>query len=208
MLITIAETDQDKATLATDIDKRTMSNNNRADKGRDFFSSLTNRTGVLGIVPSVVRRLGLEWKGNKGGYEEQEDVDDEHGGNYGHMSYDVARQANRSAIDSKREEGNPANIQLRTTGRGQLEGNVLRELEEKVRSLEARRMAKSLYINPQSNGNMNLSVCDAEHQDLPSADSSFVEDANKEKGECLICFDNKPDAVFMDCGHGGMIIIL
>ena len=22
---------------------------------------------------------------------------------------------------------------------------------------------------------------------------------------CLICFDNKPDSVFMDCGHGGKL---
>jgi hypothetical protein len=28
----------------------------------------------------------------------------------------------------------------------------------------------------------------------------------KEKStqNCLICFDNQPDAVFMDCGHGGV----
>ena len=221
MLITIAETDQDKATLATDIDKRSMMSNNRADKGKDFFSSLTNRTGVLGIVPSVVRRLGLDKKG-KQGYEEQEDQEEEedYDRNYGHMSYDVAR---RSAFDSKREEGNPGNIQLRKTGRGQLEGNVLRELEEKVRKLEAKgrmskkdRMAQSLYIKPQTDGNLNLSgEHEHEHQEPPSNDSSFVDEAHKAPSgdnsmtqQCLICFDTQPDAVFMDCGHGGKRIFV
>lgn len=33
--------------------------------------------------------------------------------------------------------------------------------------------------------------------------SERVENLNKSVVNCLICFDNLPDAVFMECGHGG-----
>jgi len=211
LLITIAETDQDKATLATEIDKKTTFN--KIGKAKDFFSSISNRNGVLGIVPSVVRKLAGQKKGKKGYAEHQDNEDDK---NKGNLSYDI--RANRSAFDFKKDEHCPASMRLKITGRGELRGHGLEELEAKLQALEDRgagkksrkdRKTHSMYLNKEQGGTLNLSgVLDI---DAPSADSSMVEDSHKGKSgdvsmkqECLICFDKAPDAVFMECGHGGV----
>jgi hypothetical protein len=39
---------------------------------------------------------------------------------------------------------------------------------------------------------------------LPSGVQSPVSNRSMAGNQCLICFDNEPDAVFMECGHGGI----
>ncbi len=217
-MITIAETDQDKATLATEIDKKSTFSQ-KINKGKDFFSSISNRTGVLGIVPSVVRKLAMPKK-NKKGYAEHQDNEqneEETPKNRANLSYDTVNRANRSAFDFKSNEQCPASLRLKITGRRELRGHGLEELEAKLQALEDKESIKksrkdrkthSMFINKEQGGTLNLSgVLD----DGPSADSSMIEDSQHKAGggdlsvkqECLICFDKAPDAVFMECGHGG-----
>lgn len=219
LLITIAETDQDKATLATEIDKKSTFSQ-KINKGKDFFSSISNRTGVLGIVPSVVRKLAMPKK-NKKGYAEHQDNEqneEETPKNRANLSYDTVNRANRSAFDFKSNEQCPASLRLKITGRRELRGHGLEELEAKLQALEDKESIKksrkdrkthSMFINKEQGGTLNLSgVLD----DGPSADSSMIEDSQHKAGggdlsvkqECLICFDKAPDAVFMECGHGGV----
>ena len=238
LLITIAETDQDKGTVLSEFDRRSRNSNNtgkREDKGKDFFSSITNRNGVLGIVPSVVRRLGLPFK-KKNGYAAQEDYDNEDGQNkpnYANQSCELSNRGSNSFTDSKGgDRHHPASVTLRRMGRGQLDGKGIKALEEKLRNLEARgmtieertyrdRMIQSMYIKPNNAGTVNLSMVfdhadHADHIDQGlSADSSMVDDGFKPKSgdtsmtqQCLICFDKAPDAVFMECGHGGKGVCL
>lgn len=211
MLNTIAETEQDKRTHITEFDRKAalVANSKRRDIGRDFFASLSNKTGVLGIVPSVVKRLGFK---SKKGYKEQEDPEEDSSGNQGptfNQSCDFT--AGRSAG----KMGAAMNVKLQKKGRNQLGTKGLEALEEKLKeidlshSLEGKhakeRMTQSMY------GKHDAANFSAVFDQGASNDSSMVEDQTKPKSgensmtqQCLICFDKPPDAVFMNCGHGGV----
>lgn len=211
MLITIAETEQDKRTHITELDRKAAlaAKSKREDKGRDFFASLSNPTGVLGIVPRVVKRLGFK---TKKGYNQQEDPEEDNSGNQGpNFNQSCDFTAGRSA--GPVGKNGAMSVRLQKRGRNQLGSKGLEALEEKLKeldlshSLEGKnakdRMTQSMYGKPDANFS-------AVFDQGASNDSSMVEDQSKPKSgensmtqQCLICFDKAPDAVFMNCGHGG-----
>lgn len=222
LLLTIAETDQDKGTLATDLDK-TAGKSGREDKGKNFFSQLSNRNGVLGIVPSVAKKLGINLGSRNKGYAEyeNEEGEEDHPKHYGNQSYDVAGRGNRTPLSSNRGTGNLTTMRMRKLQRGQIENKGLAALEEKLRALEDKnsmdekawreRMTQSMHIK-HPGGAVNLSGV---FENVDFNESSVVEESFKPRSgdnsmsqECVICFDKLPDAVFMECGHGGIRVFL
>lgn len=212
MLLTIAETEQDKRTHITELDRKAAlaAKSKREDKGRDFFESLSNPTGVLGIVPRVVKRLGFK---SKKGYREQEDPEEDDSGAPGpNFNQSCDFTAGRSA--AKNEFA--MSVRFQKKGRNQMGAKGLEALEEKLKELDLsqsmegknakERMTQSMYGKPDAS---NFSA--VFDQGGASNDSSMVEDQSKPKSgensmtqQCLICFDKAPDAVFMNCGHGGI----
>lgn len=69
-------------------------------------------------------------------------------------------------------------------------------------------LSRSMNISPNKLGldEIDESVQNNEQNDAVSPQKSNPLD--KSLASCLICFDKPPDAVFMDCGHGGFFLLI
>lgn len=103
----------------------------------------------------------------------------------------------------------------------QLENNVLNSHEDiggfhNLRSKSLHLIASPLlsndnYLNnnPQNamaGDTMQVMYTPTSKHEPKTIDESKVENLDRSIVNCLICFDKTPDAVFMECGHGGIII--
>ena len=80
--------------------------------------------------------------------------------------------------------------------------------DEKEANLKTALRVRSKNISlPLQLGDIGI-VCDQESQLLDSKkiiELSIKESERSNAGTCLVCFDKEPDAVLMDCGHGGIL---
>ena len=85
-----------------------------------------------------------------------------------------------------------------------IKNNGLFDVEEAPRS---RRRGNSMVILPQFSDLPEICESASNKENSRIEASELVTSPTMELSgvqQCLICFDRQPDAVFMDCGHGGI----
>lgn len=69
-------------------------------------------------------------------------------------------------------------------------------------------LSKSMNISPNKLGLDEIDESSVQNEQNDAVSPQKSNPLDKSLASCLICFDKPPDAVFMDCGHGGFLIIL
>ena len=122
------------------------------------------------------------------------------------------RNAEDERVDSPRiqcESNIPNGMGQLVNNRGiseaeNLRDNGLFDIDEPVKS---RRRGNSMVILPQNFDLPEISESASNKENSRLEASELVTSPTMEASgiqQCLICFDRAPDAVFMDCGHGGI----
>ena len=220
-LLTVHETEADKTkTTIMDNWNNTSRFGLRADKGKDFLSGITDRTGVSGIIPSGIitsktdrYNLGMDGNDNKD-YSPLTSND----------SYilppiskdtDVPFKPNRQR-KGEDKDGKSQQIDLSMAASpdvSPLGPTEAMEDSTEIREIKVHRRVQSMQdISPVQILSLREAIESPKMQgsariQIPEAMISPKSDASGGV-QCLICFDNQPDAVFMECGHGGNCIKL
>lgn len=229
-LLTVHETDADRTRTNVDC-SNTSRFGQRTDKGRELLESMRDRTGVSGIIPSGIitsktdRFLtGLQ---DGGGYEPRERDLSPLTSNDSYM-WQMSKDTDAPLKFTKRQtkrDVSPNRLEISTTPLNAMNASnfltsdvsptrtpdVLEDIHEIPAPIpKLHRRVQSLQTTP-VNRIMSLSnIIDSPkvsfRNDLPDPLISPSSNASA-AAQCLICFDHPPDAVFMDCGHGGNIVV-
>ena len=226
-LLTVHETEGERTKTISDNWANTSRFGLRHDKGKDFLNSMTDRTGVSGIIPSgiITSKTDRFLEGNATETRDYSPLTS----NDSYLLPPISKDTdapfmafkNRERRDRDREEmknvlNTDATPDLSPIGR--LKGMEVSPLEIPERDEESfdlptfkqhHRRVNSMQHFPSSTRAISLmeaitspKVQESAKIEYPQGLQSPTSDASNAV-QCLICFDNLPDAVFMECGHGG-----
>lgn len=199
-LLTVHETEGERT-------KTTIEWNNtsrfglRVDKGKDFFANFTDRSGVSGIIPS---NSAINSKTDR--YQ----ID----GLTSNDSYILPPTSKDTEVPTKFVRpnkkkdftaDNTADMSPGARGRDDIiEESFENSLPADVhfRRVQSMQDISAPQVISLSEALESPKVKNSVIPDHPEPLMSPVSEGSKEV-QCLICFDNPPDAVFMECGHGG-----
>ena len=215
-LLTVPETEGER-TKMTDWNN-TSRFGLRTDKGKDFFANLTDRTGVSGIIPSGIMTSKTDRFVN-GGMDALENKDySPLTSNDSYMLPPISKdteaplrpyRGNKNADNFMRDKSpgltaadtpdiSPLGI-IGNTDEIEASQITISKMHRRVQSMQDVSPTQVISLSEalesprvkESAREPNVAPIKS-----PTSDSSAAV-------QCLICFDNAPDAVFMECGHGG-----
>jgi len=212
-LLTVQETEADRSkTTITDNWTNTSRFGLRADKGKDYFASITDRTGVSGIIPSGIITSKTDRYHHTGADNNDRDYSPLTS-NDSYLLPPISKDTEapfRPQRNTKRRESKTKpsqDTQANTPDASPMEVPIRRIGSMEFPSFQHRRTHSMQHMSPLQM--MSLSEALGSPKVKESARIEVPEiispksDASQST-QCLICFDNAPDAVFMECGHGGV----
>lgn len=195
-LITIPETTERIADLSQ-IDLGDNTSGRKPEK-KDLFS-LPNKLGVGSVMPKMSAR------GNKNDYNAP--VSNSHRGDFHQpLSTRDDLQPRRTLpphiADALTEDKALVNMVVTPAGGDGIDKPVRRH--RRIQSMQV--VPKNILMNLTSPKESAREAPDkiSSEQQVPTGVQSPVSNRSLAGQQCLVCFDKEPDAVFMECGHGGV----
>jgi len=226
-LLTVHETEGERTKTLSDNWANTSRFGLRIDKGKDFFSGITDRTGVSGIIPSgIITSKTDRFLGGDGETRDFSPLTS----NDSYMLPPISKDTDAPFMAFKNKEKRDENLNkgplfmgltpdISPIGRSNVSplGNMdvspleipERDREESfdLPTFKHRRVNSMQYFTSARAISLMEAVTspkvrESARIDIPEGIKSPTSDTSN-AAQCLICFDNLPDAVFMECGHGG-----
>lgn len=220
-LLTVPETEGER-TKTADWDN-TSRFGLRPDKGKDFFANLTDRTGVSGIIPSGIMTSKTD-RFQTGGMDTLENKD--YSPLTSNDSYILPSKDTEAPLRPYRPRDKHQDKLMKDKSPGLSTANTpdispLGIMESPLEIEESQITISRMHRRVQSMQDVSPTqvISLSEALESPKVKESARGSARGENQapiksptsdssaavQCLICFDNAPDAVFMECGHGGKI---